>query len=52
MNPFTSPRAFNLLIIALFICAAIRWACAGNWSQFWYWLAAAVLNIAVMPRDG
>lgn len=43
----SDPRLFNLLIIALFIGAAIRWAFAGNWAQAGYWLSAAVLNVFV-----
>lgn len=44
----TDPRFFSLLIIALFILAAIRWACAGNWPQAVYWISGAVLNCAVL----
>jgi len=51
MTWLSSPRAFNFVIIGLFICAAARWAWAGNWSQVAYWLAAAVLNIATLPGD-
>jgi len=45
----SDPRIFNFAIIAMFLAAAIRWACAGNWAQVAYWIAAAVLNIATLP---
>jgi hypothetical protein len=47
MNWILDPRAFNVLIILLFIAAAIRWAFAGNWPQAGYWASAAVLNVFV-----
>ncbi|MGI4938058.1 MAG: hypothetical protein ACRYF5_15165 [Janthinobacterium lividum] len=47
----TDPRAFSILIIVLFFLAAIRWAFAGNWPQTAYWLAAGVLNIAVLAMS-
>lgn len=46
------PRAFSLLIIVLFVLAAIRWACAGNWPQAVYWASGAVLNVAVLSMGG
>jgi len=49
MSLISNPRTFNYLIIGLFLCAAMRWGCAGNWKQVAYWLAAAVLNIATLP---
>jgi len=51
VNWLSNPRAFNYLIIGLFVCAAIRWALAKNWWQVAYWLAAAVINIATLPAD-
>jgi hypothetical protein len=47
MTWLLDPRAFNVLIILLFIAAAIRWAFAGNWPQAGYWASAAVLNVFV-----
>jgi hypothetical protein len=47
MTIFTDPRAFNILIIVMFLAASIRWACAGGWMQAGYWLSAAVLNVFV-----
>lgn len=52
MNILTNPAVFNWLIIAMFIAAAIRWACAGNLPQTVYWIAGACLNIAVLFMDG
>lgn len=51
MQLLTDPRAFSILIIVLFVLAAIRWACAGNWPQAVYWAAGAVLNIAVLEMN-
>lgn len=36
MNMLSDPRLFNYLIIGLFLCAALRWACVGNWWQVSY----------------
>jgi hypothetical protein len=47
MTWLLDPRAINVLIIALFLAAAIRWAIEKNWPQVMYWLSAAVLNISV-----
>lgn len=47
MSCLLDPRAFNVLIIILFLAAAVRWAYAGNWPQSGYWASAAVLNIFV-----
>lgn len=52
MTWLANPRAFNYLIIGLFLCAAIRWGCFGNWKQVIYWIAAAALNIATIPTEG
>lgn len=47
MTWLADPRAFNVLIIVLFVAAAVRWAFAGNWPQAGYWLSAALLNVFV-----
>jgi len=52
MTWLTRPEAFNVLIIVLFICAAIRWGFAGNWPQCGYWLSAALLNICITMMGG
>ena len=43
MNKFIFP----CLLIALDIGAAIMYAFVGDWRKVVYWLAAAVLNVAV-----
>ena len=47
MSLLLDPRLFNWLIVGMFCIAAVRWAFAGNMPQTTYWIAAAVLNIAV-----
>lgn len=47
MNYVYDPRFFNVLIIVLFVAAAVRWAFAGNWPQAGYWISAALLNVFV-----
>lgn len=47
MSLIFDPRFFNVLIVFMFVAAAVRWAFERNWAQATYWLAAAVLNVAV-----
>jgi hypothetical protein len=47
MRWWADPRAFNVVIIVMFLAAALRWAIARNWPQAAYWIAAAALNVAV-----
>lgn len=47
-----NPIIINYAIILLFIVAAICWAIAGNWLQVLYWLAGAMLNVAVTIMAG
>lgn len=47
MTWLMDPRAFNVLIIVLFLAAAVRWGFAGNWPQAGYWASAALLNVFV-----
>lgn len=47
MRWLLDPRAFNVLIIVLFLAAAVRWGFARNWPQTFYWIFAAGLNVAV-----
>lgn len=51
MKYLVDPRFFNVLIIVLFVAAAVRWAVEGKWSQAGYWLSAAVLNVFVTIGD-
>lgn len=47
MDWLFEPQFFNWLIVGMFVAAAVRWAFESNWAQSTYWLAAAVLNVAV-----
>lgn len=47
MSWLLDPCAMNVLIIVLFVLAAIRWGFAGNWAQAGYWASAALLNVFV-----
>lgn len=41
------PRAFNFLIMTLYACSALRWACAGKWWDAAYWLSALSITAVV-----
>jgi hypothetical protein len=43
-----SPYLFDCVIVALFICAAVRWSFSGDWAKAMYWTGAVILNIAVL----
>lgn len=47
MSILSDPRAFNFLIMALYACASIRWACAGKWADMCYWLSALAITATV-----
>jgi hypothetical protein len=47
---FLDPRIFNFIIMALYACAATRWAIAGKWFDALYWASAFALIIAVTFR--
>lgn len=40
-------KLFPTLLIVLQICAAVAYVPAGDWRHVTYWLAAAVLTVAV-----
>lgn len=42
-----SPRLFNYVIMALYICNSAWWAFNRNWPQALYWLAAFQITLAV-----
>lgn len=44
----SDPRLFDIAIIALFTCAAVRWAIEGNWPRTFYMTGAVILNLAVL----
>ena len=41
------PRAFNFLIMTLYACSALRWACAGKWCDAAYWVSALSITAVV-----
>ena len=42
----SDPRLFNYAVMALFACAAIRWAFARQWLDALYWSASVALTVA------
>lgn len=43
----TDPRAFNCVIMGLYVLAAIWWAKDGKWWDVAYWLCAFGLTVVV-----
>lgn len=41
------PRAFNFLIMALYLLNAVRWAWQGSYGDVWYWTGAFWITAAV-----
>jgi len=41
------PRAFNFLIMALYVANATRWAIHGSWADVSYWLSAFAITATV-----
>lgn len=41
------PKAFNYLIMCLYVVNAVRWAYAGFYGDVWYWISAASITAAV-----
>jgi len=41
------PRAFNFLIMALYVMNATRWAFSGKWADVCYWLSAFAITATV-----
>lgn len=41
------PRAFNFLIMGLYVTNAGRWALAGKWADVCYWLSAFAITATV-----
>lgn len=40
-------RAFNVLILVLYLLNACRWALAGSWVDVCYWICAAGITATV-----
>jgi len=51
LNVLLDPRVFNIVLLALFGLATIRWAFAENWAQTLYFAGAFALNWAVTFGD-
>ena len=47
MNFLSDRRFFPTVLVALSICASIRYAFDGDWRKVIYWAAAAALNASV-----
>ncbi len=47
MNLLRDPRAFNFLIMALYVTNAARWAVNGKWADVCYWLSAFAITATV-----
>jgi len=44
---FTDPKAFNYLIMALYLINAVRWCFAGSVADVCYWLSALAITATV-----
>ena len=42
-----NPKVFNCIILFLYACAAVRWACAGKWADMCYWICAFGITATV-----
>lgn len=51
MRYLSDPCLFPIVIIALFACAAVRYAADSNWPKAGYWVSAALLNIFVLAME-
>ncbi len=47
MKLLLDPRAFNFLIMTLYMLNALRWAVAGNTADVCYWLSALAITATV-----
>lgn len=47
MKFFFEPRFFNLLILGLYLAAAVRWAISKRWADMCYWLCAFGITATV-----
>lgn len=47
MSALLDPRAFNYLIMALYLLNAVRWAFAGSKADVCYWLSAFAITATV-----
>lgn len=47
MKYLLDPKLFNYVIMVLYLCNAIRWACAKNAADTCYWLSALCITATV-----
>lgn len=47
LRALLDPKAFNYLIMALYLLNAARWAIAGNKADVCYWLSAFAITATV-----
>lgn len=47
MNLITDPKAFNYLIMVLYLLNACRWAYESKWADVCYWISALAITATV-----
>lgn len=47
MNIISDPKAFNYLIMVLYMLNSIRWLVHGNYADACYWLSALAITATV-----
>jgi hypothetical protein len=47
MNLITDPKAFNYLIMGLYLLNSLRWLVHGNYADVSYWLSAFAITATV-----
>lgn len=47
MSMLTDPKAFNYLIMALYLLNAVRWGFAGSVADVFYWISALAITATV-----
>jgi len=47
MNILLDPKAFNYLIMILYLLNACRWAYENKWADMFYWLSALAITATV-----
>ena len=41
------PKLFNYFIMAIYLCASMRWAYYRQWADMFYWLSACAITATV-----
>lgn len=47
VNLIADPKAFNYLIMCLYLANSMRWLAAGNYADVCYWLSAFAITATV-----